>query len=233
MAEGLDPIEAGKKLHEHGENSEAAESPERHSRAVQICEALLLALVTLTAAWTGYAAARWGTSSRVDIAEASTMRDLATRNSLTALSLRDFDASTFDAWFIAYTRNDKNGERIAERRFRDEFRIAFDAWLKTRPFQNPKAPPGPRYMPEYKLATAERSRQFDQLADDRFESGNAAGATGDRYVRITVFLAAVLFLVGISSSFQLYGLRYALVAVGSVLLIVSVVLILRLPGLPD
>ncbi len=48
-----------------------------------------------------------------------------------------------------------------------------------------------------------------------------------------MFLAAVLFLVGIGSSFKLHGVRYALIAFGSVLLILSIVLILQQPGLPS
>ena len=48
-----------------------------------------------------------------------------------------------------------------------------------------------------------------------------------------MFLAAVLFLVGIGSSFRLFGVRYALITFGSVLLIFAVVLILRQPGLPS
>src|SRR5215469_1046424 len=103
MPEGLNPIEAGKKLHEHGEAAhEQAEQADghgqpssRHSRIVQICEAALLALVTLTAAWAGYSAAKWGTASRIEIAQSSTLRNLATRDNLTAISLRNFDASTF------------------------------------------------------------------------------------------------------------------------------------------
>ena len=48
-----------------------------------------------------------------------------------------------------------------------------------------------------------------------------------------MFLAAVLFLVGIGSSFKLHGVRYALITFGSVLLILSVVLIVRQPGPPS
>ena len=92
MAEGLDPIEVGKKLHEHGEAAQEesktgdghGESDDRHSRILQVCEAVLLALVTITAAWAGYSAAQWGTASRVDIARASTLGNLATRDDLTA-----------------------------------------------------------------------------------------------------------------------------------------------------
>ena len=47
-----------------------------------------------------------------------------------------------------------------------------------------------------------------------------------------MLLAAVLFLVGIGSSFKLYGVRYSLIGLGSALLIVSLVLIAREPGLP-
>ncbi len=195
MPEGLNPIETGKKLHEHGEAAEHQRAEEsdghgksegRHSRIVQIGEAALLALVTLTAAWAGYSAAKWGTASRIDIAESSTLRNLATRDDLTAISLRNFDSSTFNAWYIAFTLNSPQKEAIAVRRFRPEFRV-----------------------------------------------GNNAGAVGDDYVRITVFLAAVLFLVGIGSSFKLHGVRYGLIALGSVLLVVSIVLILQQPGPPS
>ncbi|MGO9218019.1 MAG: hypothetical protein ACLP5E_09675 [Streptosporangiaceae bacterium] len=48
-----------------------------------------------------------------------------------------------------------------------------------------------------------------------------------------MFLAAALFLVGMGSSFKLNGLRSALITFGSVLLILSIVLLFRQPGLPN
>ncbi len=247
MAEGLNPIEAGKKLHEHGKQGEEGERPggpeepgdvrraaeERHSRIVQICEAALLALVTITAAWAGYSAAKWSTASRVDIAQSSTLRNVATRDDLEALSLRNFDSSTFEAWFIAFTLNNPQKEAIAIRRFRPQFRVAFDAWMATNPATNPNAPPGPTYMPQYKIAQQTQANTLDNEADAKFNEGNQAGYTSDNYVRITVFLAAVLFLVGIGSSFKLFGVRYALITFGAVLLIISIVLIAQQPGLPS
>jgi hypothetical protein len=47
-----------------------------------------------------------------------------------------------------------------------------------------------------------------------------------------VFLAAVLFLVGIGSTFKLPTVRYVLIVVGAVLLVLATVLILIQPGLP-
>jgi hypothetical protein len=242
VGEGLSPIEAGKQAHEHGaaEHEEAQETGQvnaggendRRSRIAQICEAILLALVTIAAAWAGYSAARWSTASRVDIAQSATLRSLASRADLEALSLRNFDSSTFNAWFIAYTLNNRQKEAVAIRRFRPVFKVAFDAWLATNPLHNPHAPPGPTYMPQYRLPQQAKANALDKRASAKYAAGTDAGSTADNYVRITVFLAAVLFLVGIGSTFKLHGVRYALITFGTALLIVSVVLLAQQPGLP-
>jgi len=243
MPEGLDPVEAGRKLHEytHAEEeqpasqsaqTEADKRAERHSRIVQTGEALLLALVTIAAAWAGYAAAKWGTASRVEIAQSSTLRNLATRADLEALTTRNFDSSTFAAWFTAWTLGNPKAEIVAEHRFRPAFRVAFNAWMATNPLHNPHAPPGPTYMPQYKLPQQGQANRLDAEATAKFNEGNTAAQTSDDYVRITVFLAAVLFLVGIGSTFKLHQIRYALVTFGTVLLILAVVLIFRQPGPP-
>jgi hypothetical protein len=236
MPEGLSPIEVGKQLHEHtNQPHEHATSAggDRHSRLVQIGEALLLSLVTIAAAWSGYAAAKWGTESRLELAQAATLRNLATRADLAALSTRNFDSSTFNTWWTAFTLDDPQKQALAERRFRAEFKVAFDAWMATDPFHNPRAPPGPTYMPQYKLADQAKAEELDRQAVEASAAGNHAGEVGDDYIRITVFLAAVLFLVGIGSTFKLHSIRYALISIGSLLLILATVLILQQPGLPS
>src|SRR5215211_6235931 len=84
MPEGLSPIEVGNKAHEHIEEPHqpaASAASDRHSRTGQIGEALLLSLVTIAAAWSGYAAAKWGTESRIEFARSATLRNLASRRS--------------------------------------------------------------------------------------------------------------------------------------------------------
>jgi hypothetical protein len=232
MPEGLSPIEVGRELHEHTKEPHRPDGT-RHSRLVQIGEAMLLSLVTIAAAWSGYAAAVWGTESRVELAQAATLRNLATRADLSALSTRNFDSSTFTSWFTAYTLDDPQKQAVAERRFRPEFKVAFDAWMATDPFHNPRSPPGPTYMPQYKLAEQAKADALDREAVAASDTGNHAGQVGDDYVRITVFLAAVLFMIGIGSTFKLHTVRYALISIGSLLLILASVLILLQPGLPS
>jgi hypothetical protein len=204
----------------------------KHSRILQICEAVVLALVTLTAAWSGYAAAKWGTQSRLELAAAASDGTQASRADLTALTLRNFDASTFNAWFIAYTLDNQQKMGIAERRFRPQFRVAFDAWMATDPNTNPDAPPGPTYMPQYHLPQEAQAQALESAGAKLTAQGDRAGVVGDNYVRIAVVLAGVLFLVGIGSTFTIAGVRYALVGVGAALLIGAVALILSQPAPP-
>lgn len=89
------------------------------------------------------------------------------------------------------------------------------------PLKNPNAPPDPSYLPQYRIPQAAQGQALAAEADAYFTKGESAAATADKYVRITVFLAAVLFLIGIGSRFPLPSARYGLTAVASVLLVIG------------
>jgi hypothetical protein len=232
VAEGLSASEVGKEIDEHRADGAPSSSRDRRDRLLSIIEAVLLSLVAVLAAYSGYAAAKWSTESSVSLAKASAERAKANRADLEALQLRTLDSVSFNAWFTAFTAGNVRAERIAERRLRPGYRPAFDAWLATDPAHNPNAPPGPAYMPEYVVSQEVDANAFDRQAEAQFSKGSEAGATGDKYVRDTVFLATVLFLVGISSHFPLRSARYGLIAVGVLLLVFAVVQLLGLPAPP-
>jgi hypothetical protein len=234
MPEGLSPSEVGKEMQEHAEHlAEFGERElHRHDRLISIAEAVLLAIVALTAAWAGYSAAKWGTESSLKLAKASTTRAKASRAYQLGYSTRSQDASNFNAWFSAYLAGNKNAERVAENRFRPNYDLAFRAWLATKPFTNPNAPKGPQYMPQYKPLGSDQARSLDTQADAYYAEGQHAGQTGDKYIRVTVILASVLFIVGISSHFPMRGIRIGLVCLGAGLLIFAAIELLQLPGPP-
>ena len=87
-------------------------------------------------------------------------------------------------------------------------------------------------MPEYQQPDVEHGKELDPRAEKTFVEGSESGDTADKYVRATVYLATVLFLVGISGHFRVRVARYGLVGVGVIVLTVSVVTLLTLPGLP-
>ena len=80
MGEGLSASEVGKEIAEHREHTTAEPAAANHARRdrwVSIIEAVLLSLVALLAAWSGYSAAKWGTESSLSLAKAATTRSKA------------------------------------------------------------------------------------------------------------------------------------------------------------
>jgi hypothetical protein len=230
VAEGLTPSEVGKEIGEHRKH--AGDHEDRRDRLVTITEAVLLAVVAVIAAYSGFASAKWSTESRLSLAKASTARSEANRANIDALTTRNFDSSTFEAWFSAYVAANTQAMTIAERRFRPEFRVAFDAWRRTHPETNADAPAGPTYMAEYKQPDVERAAELDRRADAQYAQGAKEGTDADNYVRVTVYLATVLFLVAISGHFAVRAARYGLVAVGATVLVLAVGTLTTLPRPP-
>src|SRR5881275_2229071 len=186
MPEGLSPAEVAKEIAEHRKHAAAHSNGGKQDRRLSIIEALLLSLVAVLAAYSGYAAAKWGTESSLTLAKASADRTRASRADLEGLVTRTADSASFNAWFTAFTAGNANAERLATRRMRPGYRPAFKAWLATDPAHNPHAPPGPAYMPQYVIPQQAAAAAYDAKADTAFAAGSEAGGTGDKYVRDTV-----------------------------------------------
>src|SRR4051812_37809365 len=134
MPEGLSPAEVGKEIAEHKKHSEdAGNHHDQHDRRLSIVEAVLLSFVAVLAAYSGYAAAKWGTESSVNLATASAERTKANRADTEGIVTRGLDSASFNAWFTALTAGHANDERLAERRMRPGYRPALKAWPATDP----------------------------------------------------------------------------------------------------
>ena len=241
MPEGLGAGELAGEISHHKKHTEGhggtdggGDAPEgrSHDRTLSVIEAIMLAIVALLAAYTGFASAKWGTESSRHYAAASAARTEANRAALDAQNTKNFDAATFNTWFTAYVAGNTTAEAVAVRRFRPQFKVAFDAWLATDPFTNPSAPPGPTYMPQYKQPELAVSAALDAKASRNFDDGAQAGANSDNYVRDTIYLATILFLVGISGHFRFFRIRLGLVILGGLMLIVALVQIGLSPPIP-
>jgi len=232
VPEGLSASEVGKEIGEHAHHAGAVHAMHKHDRIITISEAVVLAVVAIIAAWSGFAAAKWSTESSLKLAKASATRTKANRAFQESLTFRVGDSTTFNAWFGAYISGNKNAARVAEKRFRPEYRVAFDAWMATHPFTNPNAPAGPGYMPQYHPTGERESVALDRQADRYYDDGESAAKNSDNYIRTTVILASVLFLIGISSHFPLRGVRIGLITVGVALLLFAAVQIVILPPPP-
>jgi hypothetical protein len=87
-------------------------------------------------------------------------------------------------------------------------------------------------MPQYRQPGLAEAKALEEKADAAFAAGAFADQTADKYVRVTVFLASVLFLVGISTHFPVRGARYGLIALCAAVLVASLVQLAQLPRPP-
>ncbi len=116
-------------------------------------------------------------------------------------------------------------------RFRPEFDKAFTKWLALDPAHNRAAPTTPFAMPEYRLLSAQKSRQLSARADTLFESGQYANEISDKFVQGTVVLALALFLGGIGQTFRRPVLRVLLTSLGGAACVFGAIKLSVLPAL--
>ena len=230
MPEGLSPEEVGKEIAERVKPSGQDKATERRSQIISIAEAVLLSVVALLAAYSGYAAAKWSTESRVGLAEASAARSEANRTisshrsfgtltpRLSRRGLPPTPPATGRRWPWRSAASVRVPRRLEER--------------GTRPETNPNAPRGPTCSPQYQQPGLGKAKALDKQAEDDFATAESAAETSDKYVRTTVYLASVLFLVGISTQFSMRRVRYGLIGLGGLMVVLSVVQLTQLPGPP-
>jgi len=218
-------------VHAPHELQEPGEATTNRERVLEILAALLLSLATLGIAWSGYQAAKWSGLQARRYTQASTARSFANQASTLAAQDRTQDLLNFNRWLEEYTTGDTDLANLYERRFRDEFRPAFDRWLAADPLQNQDAIPSPLLEKNYVLANMVKADKLERLGDLRFEQGKEATEHADDYVFVTVFFAVVLFFAGISLRFRWYPMRVTIMVLGSVLLLYGGVKLLSYPTL--
>lgn len=171
----------------------------RYQKIVPILTTILLGLITVATAWSGFQATKWGGRMSNSYAAASVARSNSVESSLTANQLEMLDIQLFIQWINAINANDTRRAEFYFERMRDEVKPAMEAWLATDPANNPDAPNSPFIMPQYQLQTkiqaAEEEKQAEALTQQALESNK----NGDQYVMTTVILASGLFFAGIAS----------------------------------
>jgi hypothetical protein len=215
-----------RKLNQVRENVPSSQS---RFEAIEIIEAVILALVAVATAWSGYQAAKWAGTRAEQYAEASRLRVTAEGLATLAGQERIYDSDTFNSWLAAKLDGKVEAAEFFERRFRGEYRPAFTAWMGTDPFNNAQAPPGPIFMSQYHNAKHEQFLGLNKKAADVADQGTKSGETGDQYVRITVLLATVLLITAIGQRFHFKAVRVVFMILAFLLLCLPLSRLLMLP----
>jgi hypothetical protein len=196
---------------------------------LEIVATVLLALAAVATAWSSYQANRWNGETTKATSRVNELRVDATRAQGQAEAETQVDIATFIQWVNATATDRPELADFYLARFRPEFRPAFDAWQATKPFTNPGAPPTPFAMDEYQLqarADVKRLDAEEELAAAVVRRNIQRSAN---YVLAVVLFAVALFFAGMSAKLRGAGPRKALLAVGCLVFLGTVVWIATFP----
>ena len=87
-------------------------------------------------------------------------------------------------------------------------------------------------MPQYKQPELATAATLDKNATQDYTLGVQAGSNADNYIRDTIYLATILFLIGISGHFRFFRIRVSLVVLSGIMMVVAIVEIVTSPPIP-
>ena len=193
----------------------------RHARLIEIVSAIVLGLAAVATAWSSYQSTRWGGVQANAYSVASAKRVESTRAATEAGQLRQIDITLFTQWLDAFAAEREELASFYRERFRDEFQPAFQAWVATRPRDNPDAPKSPFAMQEYTLAADARAETLDAEAEAFAARARQANQRSDNYVLGVVLFALALLFTGISTArfFRSQQVRLGLLGVAVIVFV--------------
>jgi hypothetical protein len=204
---------------------------ERWTSVVEVIEVIFLAFVAVATAWSGYQASKWDGRQTKFYGLSDARRFQANTASVYGSQELAADAAIFTAWLQAHAANNLQLQSQYVARLTPDYKYAFDAWLATDPFTNPKAPGGPVNMPQYNNTYLSEAGRLNTEAAKTFDEGTAAKDTSDQYVRYTVLLASVLFLIALAQRLRSRSARIGLNVAAFGVLIYAITEVLTLPRL--
>jgi hypothetical protein len=196
---------------------------------VEIAATVLLAFAAVATAWSSYQATRWNGEQAKTSGSVNKTRIEAARASDLANAQKQVDVATFMQWVDAYARSETELVNFYRDRFRDEFKPAFNAWLATRPLKTAGAPPTPFTMPQYRLAAEAEAARLDEDAEKLSAQVRRNIQRASNYVLGVVLFAVALFFAGMSTKLTAPGLRKAMLVVGYVVFVGTLIWIATSP----
>jgi hypothetical protein len=196
---------------------------------VEVVSAVLLAVAALSIAWSGYQASRWTGEQAKAFSRANAARLESTRWSNLANSQTGIDVATFTQWVDAYARKETELADFYRKRFRKEFQPSVEAWIATRPLQNPDAPLTPFAMPQYRLAANAESERLQAKAGVEAAAASRNVQRATNYVLGVVLFSSALFFGGISSRIGNPRTRAVILGIGCLVLLGGLTWIITLP----
>ncbi|MBI3622643.1 hypothetical protein HY212_01000 [Candidatus Pacearchaeota archaeon] len=179
--------------------------------------AAILGLAVVITAWCGYQHELWSSALTFELKQANTAHREFTTAQLKEGQSTVIDAIAFTGYLDAVSNHDQKLSDYYKNSFRPEMRAAFDAWMKTDPFNNTTAKTSPFDMPEYPLSSdSEKVNSFLQIVDEKSQNASKMSSIASNYVFFTSMYASVSFLEGIGRVFASRKMQFIFLVMGAI-----------------
>jgi hypothetical protein len=199
---------------------------------MEMVTVIVISAAGLMASWASHQGAMWNGKQSLHFVRANAQRGDAAKARLEGELIRGVEVDLFSDWIEAKSRGNETLARFYRTRMPVAFRPSFEAWLATRPLENPDAPPTPFAMEGYRPPRFALAERADKAAIAEFAQGEEATRISYAYNRAGVVFATAMFFGGIGQAFQHKAVRLALAAVTIVTWIIGLQLVLAIPALP-
>jgi hypothetical protein len=200
-----------------------------HRDRVELVATVLLSLAAVATAWSGYQSTRWNEEQTQASARANALRIASAKAAGRANTETEVDVASFTQWVNAYALHETQLANFYFKRFRAEFRPAVLAWVATKPLKNPAAPLTPFAMPQYKLSTQAQADRLEARAEVNAAEMRWYIQRASNYVLGVVLFASALFFAGMSTKLSSRGPRVALLTIGCIVFVLTVIWIATSP----
>ena len=189
---------------------------------------VLLAAATTASAWCAYQASLWNGEQTKALSKASVAQFAASRQG--SIVNRDVivDVGTYFNYVGATHRGEDKLAAFLRARARPDFKPALEAWIASEASGSVEGP-NPLALPEYQIPELKKMTELDDLTRVEIEKANAGNEHSDGYVLHTVLFAISLFFLGATSQYRRRGMRRAMLALGSLVFLLTVISMTRLP----
>jgi hypothetical protein len=195
---------------------------------IEITSWVLLAAATVGSAWCAYQASLWNGDQMRALSRADIVQFASSR----AMSIVNRDAMVDVGTYLNYVGADLRGDAklaaFLRAHARPEFKPALEAWIAKGASARAELP-NPFALPEYRIAQLQNVTNLDNQAHAAIETANAANSNSDGYVLHTVLFALSLFFLGGTSELRRRGMRRAMLVLGSLVFLLTVISVARLP----
>lgn len=205
------------------------DTKERFKHSLELATTIIIAVATIASAWCAYQATLWGGIQTFRLSAVTALGRKSAEQTIRAGQMRTMDAILFVEYLKGKERHRDSLAEFFYHRFRPELKRAIDAWLATKPFQNPQAPPHPFVMDEYSLEQEQEAKRLNEESAQKFEDAKQANENSDRYIMLTVLFASVMFFSGISTQFETPRSKIALLVIGAFVLCAALGMVCTYP----